>query len=89
MRENILNVLKNSSKALNIYEIQDALGIKDVDELRDLSSELRKLEDEAIIYHSNKDRYMMLEDSHLRKGVMRVNKKGFGFVIVDGLDDVP
>ena len=30
MRENILNVLKNSSKALNIYEIQDALGIKDV-----------------------------------------------------------
>ena len=87
MRENILNVLKNSSKALNIYEIQDALGIKDVDELRDLSSELRKLEDETIIYHSNKDRYMMLEDSHLRKGVMRVNKKGFGFVIVDGLDD--
>ena len=45
------------------------------------------MEEETIVYHSNKDKYMLLENSHLRKGVMRANKKGFGFVEVDNLDD--
>ena len=29
----------------------------------------------------------MLEKSHLRKGTMRVNKKGFGFVEIDNMED--
>jgi len=87
LRDNIINILKNCDKAIDIYELQDLLGIKDVNDTKELSDELRKLEDEAIIYRSNKDRYMMLEKSHLRKGIMRVNKKGFGFVEVDSLED--
>ena len=87
MRDDIINVLKNASKAIDIYEIQDLLGIKSVEDTTKLSEELRKLEDEVIIYRSNKNKYMMLEDSHLKKGVMRVNKKGFGFVEVSGLED--
>lgn len=87
MRDNIINILKNSSKAIDIYEIQDLLGIKSVEDVTKLSEELRKMEDEVIIYRSNKDRYMMLEDSHLKKGIMRVNKKGFGFVEVAGSED--
>ncbi len=87
MRDNIINVLKNSKKALTIYELQDALNLHEVNEVRDLSEELRKMEEDVIIYCSNKGRYMMLEDSHLRKGVLRANKKGFGFVEVENLDD--
>jgi len=87
VRDDIINVLKNASKAIDIYEIQDLLGIKSVEDTTKLSEELRKLEDEVIIYRSNKNKYMMLEDSHLKKGVMRVNKKGFGFVEVSGLED--
>ncbi len=87
MRDNILNILKNSTKALTIYELSDGLEITDVKETERLQEELRKLEDEVIIYHSNKDKYMMLEDSHLRKGIMRVNKKGFGFVEIEGLEE--
>ena len=87
MRDDIINVLKNASKAIDIYEIQDLLGIKSVEDTTKLTEELRKLEDEVIIYRSNKNKYMMLEDSHLKKGVMRVNKKGFGFVEVSGLED--
>lgn len=87
MRENIINVLKNSDKALDIYELQDRLNIDTVEETKEFSEELKKLEDEVIVYHSNKDKYMMLENSHLRKGIMRANKKGFGFVEVEGLDD--
>ena len=87
MRDNLLNILKNSDKALDIYEIQSLLGINSVEEIKELSDELRKMEDETIVYHSNKDKYMLLENSHLRKGIMRANKKGFGFVEVDNMDD--
>ena len=87
MRDDILNVLQNSDKALDIYELQDLLGIQEVEQIKELGEELRKLEEEVIIYRSNKDRYMMLENSHLKKGVMRANKKGFGFVEVDQLED--
>ena len=87
MRDNIINVLQNCDKAVDIYELQDLLQISSSDEILSLQEELKKLEDEVIVYHSNKDRYMMLEKSHLRKGVMRVNKKGFGFVEVDSLED--
>jgi len=87
VRDDIINILKNSNKAIDIYEIQDLLNIKSVEDTTKLSEELRKLEDEVIIYRSNKNKYMMLEDSHLKKGIMRVNKKGFGFVEVDNLED--
>ena len=87
MREDIINVLENIDKAIDVYELQERLDIHDVDKLKELNEELIKLADEAIIYCSNKNKYMMLEKSHLRKGVMRVNKKGFGFVEIDNLED--
>lgn len=87
MKDDIINILKNSDKALSIYELQDELGLKSVEEVKQLSEVLRGLEEEVVIYCSNKGRYMMLEDSHLRKGVMRANKKGFGFVEIENMDD--
>lgn len=87
MRDSIINVLENSDKALDIYELQDLLEITTVEDTRLLGEELRKLEDEVLVYHSHKDKYMLLAKSHLRKGVMRANKKGFGFVEVDNLEE--
>ena len=87
MRDDIINVLKNSDKALTVYELQDALGLQDVSDITKLSEELRKLEEDVVIYCSNKGRYMMLEDSHLRKGTLRANKKGFGFVEIENMED--
>ena len=87
MRDDILNVLSNSDKAIDIYELQEKLDIHDASELTKLNEELRKLEEEVIIYCSNKNKYLLLEKSHLRKGIMRVNKKGYGFVEVDNMDD--
>lgn len=82
LKENIIKLLKNSDKALSIYEIQDALKVKEVNEIKELNEVLQKLEEEIIVYHTNKHKYMLLEDSHLQKGIMHVNKKGFGFVEV-------
>ena len=87
MRDDIINILKNSDKALTIYELQEKLDLHRVDEVKELSDELRKLEEDTVIYCSNKGRYMMLEDSHLRKGTLRANKKGFGFVEIENMED--
>ena len=83
MNEKVVEVLKNIDKALTIYEIQDKLNLKTVEEIRQLQESLNEMEKDAIIYHSNKDRYMMLEKSLLHRGIVRANKKGFGFVDID------
>lgn len=87
MRDNIINVLKNAEKALDIFELQDLLEVTTVEDTQLLGEELRKMEEEVLIYHSHKDKYMLLEKSHLRKGVMRANKKGFGFVEIENMED--
>jgi len=87
MRDNIIDVLKNSDKALSIYELQDLLKIDTVDGTKNLLKELKTMEEDVLIYHSNKDKYMLLENSHLRKGVIRANKKGFGFVEIDNMEE--
>lgn len=87
MKDNIINVLKNVDKAVDIFELQDLLGVTTVEDTMLLGEELRHLEDEVVIYHSNKNKYMLLEKSHLRKGVMRANKKGFGFVEIENMEE--
>lgn len=83
MKDKVIGILKKSDKALTIFELEDELNLIDVEEVRQLQDILSFLEKEAVIYHSNKDKYMMLEDSHLKRGIMRANKKGFGFVDID------
>ena len=89
MRDRILEVLNRCDKALTIYEVSEELGVSSVSDIEALCDELRKLEEESLIYHTNKDKYMLLANSHLRRGVIRVNKKGFGFVsLSSGEDDI-
>jgi len=80
MKDKILEILKSYNRALSFEEIDSALNIKTVEETEELISALRELEESIEIYHSNKDKYMIFENSNLRKGIMRTNKKGFGFV---------
>ena len=87
MKERILAVLKDSVKALKYEEIDSLLNIKSIEETKEMSDALIELEYEGEIYHSNKDKYMLFSDSNLKKGVLRVNKKGFGFVEVNNEEE--
>ena len=80
MKDNIINILKNNDKPLDAIEIKDALDLSSDKDLEELLKVLFELEEENIIYHTKKDKYMLIENSHLKKGLLRVNKKGFGFV---------
>lgn len=87
MKEKILSILEESDKALSIDELDSALNLNTIEETKEFSDALRELEDSYEIYRSNKNRYMLLENSNLRKGVLRMNKKGFGFVEVSGEEE--
>ena len=87
MREEIIELLGKEKKALSASEICDKLNLNTAGELKKLLDDLRILEEGYTVYRSNKDKYMLFENSHLLKGRLSVNKKGFGFVIVDGRDE--
>ena len=87
MREEIIELLGKEKRALSATEICDKLNLNTAGELKKLLDDLRILEEGYTIYRSNKDKYMLFENSHLLKGRLSVNKKGFGFVIVDGRDE--
>ncbi len=87
MKEKIIKILKKSDKALSIYELKDLLSISSIQDIKELNETLTTLENDFIVYHTNKNKYMLLEDSHLLKGIMRINKKGFGFVEIDNREE--
>ena len=87
MDDKILEILKNSGKALSFEDIDSILDIKTIDETKNLSDSLNRLVQNGDIYCSNKNRYMLFSFSNLRKGVLRVNKRGYGFVTIDGEEE--
>lgn len=88
MEEKIIELLKNSDKALSVTEINDGLGFNSVDELKQLLKALNQMEDSLKIYRTKKNNYLLFTNSHLKLGTMIANKKGYGFVDIDGDDDV-
>ena len=88
MEEKILEILRNSDKALDIHEINDLLGFSSVEELKELIKTLNVLEESLNVYRTKKDRYLIFNNSNLKIGRMIANKKGFGFVDIEGPEDV-
>ena len=88
MEEQIINLLKQENRAYGVNEIFERLGLKSVQDLTNLMKELNNLEDNLIIYHTKTDKYMLFNNSHLKIGKMLANKKGFGFVDIEGDEDV-
>ena len=78
----ILRDKKNTS--LTSIEINDYLDYTSVEDFENLQHTLNKLCQEGKIYYSEKKkRYLLLKNSHLIKGKLLMNPKGFGFVEID------
>lgn len=83
MKDNILKVLEESNYAIEAGEIADKLKIKDITKFKEMLHILDEAESEALVYRSNKNKYLILKNSHLKKGKLLLNQKGFGFVIIE------
>lgn len=88
MREQILQILNHSDKALSIHEINDIMGYKSSEEFKELLKTINELEEEFLIYHTNKDKFMLFNNSHLRVGTLLSTTKDFAFVDIEGDEDV-
>lgn len=87
MEEKILEIL-NKNNALSIYDIEAELNIETADELKELLKLLNKLEEDLKIYRTKKDKYMLFNNSNLKVGKFMSTKKGYGFVDIEGDEDV-
>ncbi len=88
LEERILDLLNRKNKALSIEDLDHLLELKTVDEFRELEDTVNKMCCEYTIYRTNKNRYMTFDRSPLKKGVLRVNKKGYGFVEIPDSEDI-
>ena len=88
MQDKILELLNKDDRPFSVYDINDALGLKTVEELKELLKNLNELEDNLKIYRTKKDTYLLFNNSNLRVGTLIGNKKGFGFVDIEGDEDI-
>lgn len=89
MKEQILNILSDVHEAKDAMEINDMLHFKSAEEYRDLVDVLEKLVEEYIVYKTKKGKYILLKNCpSLKIGKLTVNKKGYGFVLLEKEEDL-
>ncbi|MGN1371871.1 MAG: ribonuclease R [Candidatus Coprovivens sp.] len=89
MKERVLELLKDIHEAKELIEINDLLGLKSSDELRELQETLELLVNEYLVFYTKKGKYILLANCPgLKIGKLSVSKKGFGFIILEKEDDL-
>ncbi len=89
MKEEIINLLEGIHEAKEIMEINDLLGYKTSEEFHDLQDTLEELVEEFIVYRTKKEKYLLLKNCPgIKIGRLTVNKKGYGFVILEKEEDL-
>lgn len=88
MEDKIIEILKSNNAALTVSELETELGLDSVDELKELLKVLNSLEEQYKVYRTKKDKYMLFNNSNLKVGKLLSTKKGYGFVDIEGDEDV-
>ena len=89
MKERIVEILDKEYDALDIMTINDLLGLTTVEELQNLQAYLEELVNELVVYQTKKNKFILYTKCpNFKKGVIQVNKKGFGFLLMQGEDDI-
>ena len=89
MKEQILEKLKDIHEAKTLIEINDLLDLKTVEEYQELQKNMAELVQNFQVFQTKKDKYLLMKNCpSLKIGKLSVNKKGFGFLILDKEDDI-
>ena len=87
MKEKIINILKDCERSLDSIEIINKINENySSDELNELIKSLNELVVSADIYQRNDGKYMLFERSSLKKGIIEITSKGYGFVLCEPED---
>lgn len=89
MKEQIINSLNNIHEAKTLIEINDLLGLHTVEEYQELQKNIEELVKDYTIFKTKKEKYLLMKNCPgLKIGKLSINKKGFGFLILDKEDDI-
>lgn len=89
MKEQIINILKDIHEAKTLMEINDLLNLHTVEEYKELSKNVTELVADYELFKTKKDKYLLIKNCPgLKIGKIAINKKGFGFLILDKEDDI-
>lgn len=88
MEEKILDLLNRKNKALSSKELKHLLELRTNEESNELDELLYKMCSNYTIYQTNKGNYMTFDRSPLKKGILRVTRKGYGFVELPDEEDI-
>ena len=89
MKEQVINVMSDRYEALDVIEINDLLELTSSEDLSRLNNVLCELEKDGVVYKTKKNKYILFKNCpSLKAGILSLNKKGFGFLIVKDGEDI-
>jgi len=89
MKKQILDILKDIHEAKTLMEINDLLNLHTVEEYKTLSNEIEELVNQYELFKTKKEKYLLIKNCPgLKIGKIAINKKGFGFLILEKEDDI-
>ena len=89
MKEKIVEILKDETKAKSVNEINNKLGLKTVEEIEELEKVLEEMTKDGIIHESKKHEFLLMSNTKtLKCGRITINRSGNGFVDVPGSEDI-
>jgi ribonuclease R len=89
LRLKIIDLLESREVSpMTVVQWAEYLGMTEDEKYVEVEQTLNKLEDDVVLVRSKKERYLLAEDAGVKKGVLSINPKGFGFVSVEEGDDV-
>ena len=84
MKENILKVLKDNKKSLEVIEIANFLNLESSLDYEELNNSINSLIEDGEILLTKKNKVMLLDDaSNLKQGKIRINRYGHGYITAD------
>lgn len=87
MKDKIIEFLNEEDKAKDIIEINDYLGLNSSLDLKNLQAELDKLVKNGIVHETKKKKYILMKNCpSLRSGKIEINKNGYAFLLLDGIE---
>lgn len=89
MKDKIIDILKDETKAKSVNEINNKLGLTSVAEIQELESALEEMTQEGILHESKKHEFLLMSNTKtLKCGRISINRSGNGFVDVPGDEDI-
>lgn len=91
MREKLLTFFREKERRpLSVGELEEALGIEEAEEFKELVKTLNQLENSGDLVRTRKNRYGLPEKMNLVLGRLQMHKKGFAFLLPEeeGIEDI-